>query len=102
MKAKAPIRITVMKPTLDDWYPCHVLFNDPSGLTTGVKVSFIELSPYNNQPRQWRVCVWGNDDCGMKIDFDDDKQIEAKALFDTIISWDSVDKDELKKNGFGF
>lgn len=68
--AKIPERMTIMMPTFDDWHPNHQLVNHPSRVTDGVKVSFIELLPFRKFSVMWRVCVWGNDDCGMERDFE--------------------------------
>jgi hypothetical protein len=96
--AKIPERQEAMMPTLDDWHPNHVLVNHPSGLTGGVKVSFIELLPFRKLPIMWRVCVWGNDDCGMEQDYEE--RTDALTMYNLITSWETVDKYELTKYGF--
>ena len=102
----SPERHSMMMPTLDDWSPCHVLENHPSGITTGVKVSFIELRPWTMRgriyARQWRVCIWGNDDLGMERDYPDDEEAAARAMYDAILLWETVDRYELVEHGFGW
>lgn len=95
-----PERKTTMMPTLDDWYPNHKLENHPSGLVEGVQVSFIELMPFRNNPKLWRVCVWGNDDLGMERDYADRQ--EALAMYNLVTSWETVDKYTLTEQGFEY
>lgn len=97
-----PERQTMMMPTLDDWYPNHTLKDHPSGLVDGVQVSFIELMPYGKYPRKWRVCVWGNDDCGMERDYTDSERTDALAKYNLISSWETVDKYALQMHGFTY
>lgn len=93
-----PERKTTMMPTLDEWCPNHKLENHPSGLTEGVQVSFIELMPFRNNPKLWRVCVWGNDDLGMERDYE--SRTDALAMYNQVIALDTVDKHELTTFGF--
>ena len=54
-------RVDVFKKTNDDWYPAFEMGGEKL-----VEVSFIQLTPWlPAEERIWRVCVWGNDDCGM-------------------------------------
>jgi len=96
--AKIPERMSIMMPTLDDWHPNHRLVDHPSGLTDGVNVSLIELLPFRKLPVMWRVCVWGNDDCGMERDFE--SRADALAMYRKVTAWETVDKYELTKHGF--
>ena len=96
--AKIPERMTVMMPTLDDWYPNHKLVNHSSGLIDGVEVSFFELRPWSKRPVMWRVCVWGNDDCGMERDFE--SRTNALAMYKKVTSWETVDKYKLTQNEY--
>lgn len=95
-------RIDVLKKTNDDWYPCIKVYNPntkPKDYESYVRVSFLELQPINEHSYKWRVCVWGNDDCGMERDYMS-KQ-EALQAFIDIISWGSVDMEPLNlKHGF--
>jgi len=65
--AKMPERSDIRRPTSDDWFP--------TAADGTVKVSFAELST-----GQWRVCVWGDDDCGMERDFGPDDREQAVRM----------------------
>ena len=92
------MKMTVFKRTQDDWYGSYKLAESFTGDML-VKVSFTQTGP---DPElglgKWRVCVWGNDDCGMERDFDHDG--DALHLFYHIISWTYVNKDQLSNLGF--
>ena len=61
-------RIRVFKRTTDDWYGNYKITND-ARVSDLVEVSVMQLSPWPlGGLTKWRVCVWGNDDCGLKID----------------------------------
>lgn len=96
--AKIPERVSVMMPTLGDWYPSFKINNHPSGLSEGVKVSFLELLPFRKYPQMWRVCVWGNDDFGMERDFE--SRADAHQMFTLITSWETVEVYELLQHEF--
>ena len=92
------MKIQVFKRTEDDWYGCYEIADD-ARVKDLVEVMFTQTGPNPNEGLgKWRVCVWGNDDCGMERDFD----IEGDALhlFYHIISWTYVNKDQLKNAGF--
>ena len=66
-----------------------------------VEVTFTQTGPDPDLGLgKWRVCVWGNDDCGMERDFD--LEGDALHIFYHIISWTYVNKDQLKNAGFVF
>jgi hypothetical protein len=76
----APVeRSEIRRPTSDDWYP-----NLPDGTVT---VMFVELST-----GQWRVCVWGGDDCGMERDFAHVDRQPARRLYDRLAGCSDVTK----------
>jgi len=89
--------IDVYKPTHDDWYPSYQVEGwDNLQL---VCVSFIQTGPDPARGNgQWRVCVWGADDCGMERDYDD--RSEAMTMFYRVISWEFVDLTLLLELGF--
>lgn len=72
-------RSDVDRPTSDDWHP-----NRPDGT---VRISFMELST-----RQWRVCVWGGDDCGMERDFNAEDREAAWRLHERLAGCSDVTK----------
>jgi hypothetical protein len=89
------MKINVYKKTNDDWYPNFKIENGDDL----VRVSFTQTGPDPNLGYgDWRVCVWGNDDCGMERDFI--LEGEALNIFYQVIGWDSVDMDKLEKLGF--
>lgn len=75
----------IFKKTTDEWYP-----NFPND---EVEVSFLYLNDGT-----FRVCVWGNDDFGMELDFE--SLIEAEDIFDKILDMDIVNKQDLYNLGF--
>jgi hypothetical protein len=90
-------KINVYKPTNDDWYPAYQV-KGWSNLQL-VCVSFIQTGPDPARGNgQWRVCVWGADDCGMERDYDD--RSEAMTMFYRVISWEFVDLKLLREHGF--
>lgn len=93
------MNISVFKPTKDDWYGNYLLKcpSDIDGLGL-VNVMFTQTGPNPPLSGLWRVCVWGNDDCGMEKDFED--EVEALNVFYRVIGWNFVNKTELKLEGF--
>lgn len=93
------MRINVFKRTQDLWYGSYKLAESSAADNMLVEVSFTQTGPNPNEGLgQWRVCVWGNDDCGMERDFD--LEGDALHIFYHIISWTYVNKDQLKNAGF--
>jgi hypothetical protein len=86
--------IHVYKETNDDWYGNYKIANTSVNADL-VKVSFTQTGcdPKRFQG-EFRVCVWGNDDCGMERDFGSD---EASALnvFMQVIGLSTVDREYL-------
>lgn len=92
------MKINVFKRTEDDWYGNYKIAND-CRVSDLVDVMFTQTGP---DPKlglgEWRVCIWGNDDCGMERDF----VLEGEALnmFYQVIGWEFVNKGALASNGF--
>lgn len=89
----------VFKRTSDNWYGNYKIKND-ARVSDLVEVSFTVTGP---DPRhhqgEFRVCVWGNDDCGMEKDFADDEEL-AWNCFLQVIGMKDVTKEKLKILGF--
>ena len=90
-------RVNVYKPTDDDWYDSYQISN-AGAETMLVQVSFTQTGPSPPIKGDWRVCVWGNDDCGMEMDF----QSESVAwnMFLQVIGLSRVNRGGLKQYGF--
>jgi len=86
--------IEAYKPTHDDWYGNYKVQSQDLEL---VNVGFTQTGP-TGAKSDWRVAVWGTDDCGMEKDFAD--EAAALNMFYQIIGWDYVDRDHLLQNGF--
>lgn len=78
----------VMVGTVDDWYP-----NFEKCL---VRVSLLQLYPSTD----WRVCVWGADDCGMERDFSNREM--AQHVYVAIINRPYISKSDLLMNHFSY
>lgn len=90
-------RITVFKETTDNWFPSYKV--EGRAYLQLVTVELTQTGPDPNAGNgEWRVCVWGGDDCGMERDFDDLSQ--ATDMFYQVIGWESVDVSELTQHGF--
>lgn len=94
--------VNVFKPTHDDWYGSYRLSGFYSGDsdTMLVEVTFCGNITENmpDHAPVWRTCVWGNDDCGMEYDCDNENQ--AWCMFLEVIGMEHVDRDVLKELGF--
>ncbi len=89
-------RVDVFKKTNDDWYPAFEMGGEKL-----VEVSFIQLTPWlPAEERVWRVCVWGNDDCGMERDFSPNEENLAWSIFINVIGEEYVDMKFLLSLGF--
>lgn len=91
-----PIKIDVFKETQDEWCPNFKFDYDNS--QNFVRLSLLELEPYQNDPKLYRVCVWGADDDGMEKDYD--TLDEAYKIFAFLVAHKYIDKPVLKKMGF--
>lgn len=83
----------VYKKTTDIWLSCDTL-------NTGeliLNVEFKELTITSNDPKQWLVNVYGDDDCYMQKTFNSEK--EAWCIFLQIIGLDNVTISSLSKLG---
>lgn len=98
------MRCDIFKVTTDDWYPAFKLADWYKGTkpneTMLVQVSFTQTGPNPPINGEWRVCVWGGDDCGMERDFTNEK--EAWCCFLEVIGLDDVNMAALKKRGFTY
>ena len=93
------MKIQVFKRTEDNWYGCYKIVDD-ARVKDLVEVSFTQTGPNPNLgDGQWRVCVWGNDDCGMERDFHTSED-EALTVFIEVIGWKFVNMNRLSANGF--
>lgn len=93
------MRINVFKRTEDDWYGCYKI-RDDARVEDLVEVSFTQTGPDpKNFNGEWRVCVWGNDDCGMERDFGND-ETAALNMFYQVIGQKFVNMGYLTHNGF--
>ena len=98
-----PYRCSVFKMTRDNWYPSYLLTEMEYGNTAQnrpedklVCVSLSKL-PHGSD---WRVSVWGADDCGMECDFDKNSRRRAQELFQEVIEQEFVNRSWLKSKGF--
>lgn len=85
----------VFKATTDNWYPSYII--ERSNLYL-VRVVFTQTGPNPPISGDWRVCVWGADDCGMERDFKD--ETSAWSCFVQVLGLDDVTKSSLKLLGF--
>ena len=80
-------KLECFKKTSDNWYPNHY--------KELVAVTLFKNSEYPACPSNVdRVCVWGNDDCGMEYDGED-----AEYKFNRILEMDDVTFKALKDLG---
>lgn len=92
------MEINCFKRTQDDWYGNYKVVGD-CRVSDLVEVSFCTTGP---NPKfglgEWRVCVWGNDDCGMERDFSD--ELQALNIYYQVIGYEYVNKNILNSLGF--
>lgn len=95
-------RIEVLKPTQEDWHGSYVVDGWYAGTQRQMFVGVIfngNITAYDKSlPPVWRTCVWGNDDCGM--DYDCDNEAECLNVFMQVIGMKYVNRAELVKLGF--
>ena len=90
-------KIEVYKPTKEDWHGSFRI--QWQGEVMLVRVSTFPMRPWSgNLKKLWRVCVWGDDDCGMEKDFLHPD--EAKRAFDYIVGLEYVNRIDLFNIGF--
>lgn len=91
--------INVFKRTTDNWYGNYKV-QDDARVSDLVEVSFTKTGPDpKNHQGDFRVCVWGNDDCGQEKDFADDEEL-AWNCFLQVIGMEDVTMSKLKILGF--
>ena len=92
------MRVEVFKRTQDDWYGNYKIVGDQR-VSDLVEVTFMNLLPTTGpEPTNWRVCVWGNDDCGQERDFE--SETEAWNIFLQVIGMEFVNLQALRDLGF--
>lgn len=91
------LRHDVFKETTEDWCGSYLMRGNPDDIML-VRVSLCQTGPNPPINGTWRVCVWGNDDCGMEKDFT--SVSEAWACFLEVIRIDDVTRTALKALGF--
>lgn len=84
------------KFTDDEWYGNYFL-NHRGIKTRLVKVSFLELRLHGDN-KEYRVCVWGNDDFGLEKD--STNKDDQYKLFKKILKMNRVNKQPLMDLGF--
>ena len=93
------MNVDVFKRTTSNWYGNYKV-KDDCRVSDLVEVSFTQTGPNPKQHQgEYRVCVWGNDDCGMEKDFADDEEL-AWNCFLQVIGMDDATQDKLKILGF--
>ena len=96
--------INVFKRTDDSWYPSYQLYsgNGDDNETRNmmlVEVTFMKLADDQiADDKCWRVCIWGEDDCGMEKDYI--SYNNAWDDFITILQMERVNRIELRELGF--
>lgn len=92
------MRVEVFKRTQDNWYGNYRVEGDQR-VSDLVEVCFLNLLPTQTPGSpNWRVCVWGNDDCGMELDFENETQ--AWTMFLQVIGLKYVNRNSLIALGF--
>ena len=91
------MEISVFKETTDDW---RGNYQTTIGLQL-VNVMFTQTGPDpKNYQGEWRVCVWGDDDCGLERDYAPAEESAALHMFYQIIGWETVGMAQLIDHGF--
>lgn len=89
----------VYKETTDDWYPSYKIKD------TSIKLVEVAFTKTGQDPKnfkgEWRVCVWGADDCGMERDYQGpETETECWNMFLQVIGLKDVTMKKLKELGF--
>lgn len=97
--------LTAFKITDDDWHPSYTFNHYYNGHAPGqvlmVEVSLLQFPKWERNPDPgYRVCVWGNDDCGMERDFGPEELDIAYKIFHDVIALHRVNKQTLTDMGF--
>ena len=91
------MRFLVFKETSDDWYGNYIVTSPYVKELVEVEFHGNIAAPLEPVPF-YRVSVWGNDDCGMEFDCDNEKL--ALSVFMEVIGWDDVKMEKLSDLGF--
>jgi hypothetical protein len=87
---------TVYKVTEEDWYGSYEIVERNITVAKLVTVALTQTGPNPKEFKgEFRVCVWGNDDCGMERDFGNDETL-ALSIFMQVIGLKAVNRKELK------
>jgi hypothetical protein len=96
------MRVEVLKRTQDDWHGSYQLNGWYHGVERPMFVEVIfngNITAYDpTLAPVWRTCVWGNDDCGMEYDCDNEAQ--SWTMFLQVIGMDFVNQDKLRELGY--
>ena len=92
---EAVVKVEVFKGTSENWFPSYKM---DGGKKLLVKVCFTQTGPNPPTHGDWRVCVWGGDDCGMERDFSN--EAEAWNCFLQVIGLEDVTRAALRGRGF--
>ena len=97
--------INIFKRTSDNWYPSYQLYSGKGGTDDEtrnimlVEVTFMKLADDQiADDKCWRVCIWGDDDCGMEKDYI--SYNEAWDEFIVVLQMEMVDMKNLSDLGF--
>ncbi len=92
------MRTSFFKETEDDWYGNYKIADDARHVDKKyVEVKLLSLGPSHTE---FRVCVWGNDDCGMERDF---KTLsEAITHFNSLAHLARINKQDLLDLGYDY
>ena len=96
--------INVFKRTDDSLYPSYQLYSgngddDETRNMMLVEVTFMKLADDQiADDKCWRVCVWGDDDCGMEKDYI--SYNNAWDDFVAILQMEMVNMEKLRELGF--
>ena len=78
--------ILVYKHTDDDW--------------SGSYPHLVQVRLCRTTDGMWRVCVWGNDDIGMEIDYAHNQESHALTMFMQVVGLERVNMKTLSDMGF--
>ena len=78
--------ISVYKPTDDDW--------------SNYYSDLVQVRLCKTTDDMWRVCVWGDDDIGMEIDYQHNQESYALTMFMQVVGLERVNMETLSKMGF--
>lgn len=89
------MRISCFKKTDEDWYGNYKIEKDLRHKDIKyVEVKFLKIPG----SKEFRVCVWGNDDFGMELDSED--EVYIKQVYLDLCFQPTIRKSYLEKKGF--